>query len=241
MTSTTDGHGVFSVKISVLFKAKTFYISFLGIWLSTTPLTVLFPVSSWVWAVSVLLALWLVTVLCNMRCLSHNLICFPAVPGRVILKYSICWCFQFIRKSDLMWPMNWWSFLLFYKQNVPSAFSRDILAWCRNILEFSSVICNHREVCDSFFSINGLQNLQICRLKSDLCSLTWVLSALGGKRKMLDSQELFLSFPLQAEYWSGFIFPFSKNTSFSKPYRLEEWKTLYLPIPVAIHYIPRQA
>lgn len=32
--------------------------------------------------------------------------------------------------------MNWWSFLLSYKENVPRTFSRVMLAWSRNILEF---------------------------------------------------------------------------------------------------------
>lgn len=35
-----------------------------------------------------------------------------------------------------MWPINWWSFLLSYTENVPRAFARDVLAWSRNIFEF---------------------------------------------------------------------------------------------------------
>lgn len=152
-------------------------MTFLCISFSATSLAVLFPVSSWVWQVLFLLALWLVSVLYNMRCLSHNLIWLLAMPGEITLKYSICWFFfWFIRKKS---PRMAYEFTVssgFLQGECTVCFFRGHFARKRHILEFynglSSAFCHHDGVYDSSLSNSGLQNLAIWRFKLNLSSLT---------------------------------------------------------------------
>lgn len=39
------------------------------------------------------------------------------------LKFSICWCFHLVRKSDLVWPVNSYFVPFFNKENVPRVLS----------------------------------------------------------------------------------------------------------------------
>lgn len=176
-----------------------------------------------------LLALWLVTVLCSIRCLYHNLISVLAVPGQIRLKYSICWCFQYKRNTDLTWPTNkcFLTRTVYTSSLQGYSYMKQEHPWI--LQQLSAAFCSHGGVHDRILSINGWQKTSNMQIQArphqfDLnivCTGEWKENiALPGTLSQISSWNKGLE---------GFHFPLLyKNVFFSKIYRRNEKSCIFL-------------